>query len=319
MRWFRTLVILIVAGSAIVIAGAIGQQPASRPAPAGANTPAPPPAPSAKPDAEGTRLLAEAIKQLNPKKLAWVQTTFWEQADVQGLTFQAQGSYVSAPDHRLHMDLNVQMGEAPGKLEIVSDGKNLWEAMQIGQQPRVVTKKVELAKVLDTLKGNVEAEQVREEFFQNQSFTGVVPLLQSIQKRMIVTGHEKTTLGGREVVRLTAAWIPEIAKAISTPDKPWPAYLARQCVLYFEPIGKENILWPRRLEWWGPAPPRQGESILLQIEFRDPKLNQPLSDERCAREFKFDVGSGEIPDRTAQEVEKVKARAEQLVKQKKSR
>jgi hypothetical protein len=310
MRWYRTLLFVLAASSPFIIAAAIGQQPA--PPPAAATAPAPPPPRVVKPNAEGAKVLADAIRQLDSKNLTWVQTNFWEQADLQGLTFQAEGTYLSAPGHRLHMDLQVHMADTGGKLEVVSDGERLWEAVQFGQQPRVVTKKVELSKVLDSLKGQTSADQVREEFFQAESFAGVGPLLQNVQKRMIVTNRENVQREGRNFIKLTADWGPEIAKAISAPDKPWPAYLARQCVIYFESLGTENTLWPRRLEWWGPAPPRPGEVLLLQIEFRDPKLNQPLSPERSAKEFKFDPGPSEVPDRTDQVVGIVKARAEQL-------
>jgi hypothetical protein len=317
MRCYQILLLPLVASFALLIAVAVAQQPS--PLPADKSAPAPPARQAAKADPQGTKTLDEAIKQLDPKKLAWVQTTFWERADVQGLSFQAEGSYLSAPDHRLHLDLNVHMDDAKGKLEIVSDGTRLWEAMQLGQQPRFVRQKVELAKVLESLNGNVEADKVRDEFFQAQLFAGIVPLLQSIQKRMIVTRQDKARHNGKEATKLTAGWGPEISKAISTSDKPWPAFYARQCCIYLEPLGPEKILWPQRFEWWGPAPPRPGDSMLLEIEFRDPKLNQPLSPERCAQEFKFEPGTGEIPDRTEQAVESVKARAEQLVKQKKGR
>ncbi len=310
MRWYQTLLFALAASSPFIIAAAIGQQPSSPPVSTALPTP-PTPQP-AKPNVEGAKILADAISQLDPKKLAWVQTTFWEQADLQGLTFQAEGIYLSAPDRRLHLDLQVHVADAAGKLEVVSDGIRLWEAVQFGQQPRTVTKNVELAKVVDSLKGMSAGEQVRQEFFRAQSFSGVQPLLQSIQQRMIVTARESVRCDGKDFTKLTANWGPEIAKAISSPDRPWPAYLARQCVVYFETIGPEKILWPRRLEWWGPAPPRPGESLLLQIEFRDPKLNQPLSAERCAKEFKFDRGPGEVPDGTDQVVERVKAVAEQL-------
>ena len=76
----------------------------------------------------------------------------------------------------------------------------------------------------------------------------------------------------------------EIAKAISAPDRPWPAYLPRECAIYFEPLGKEKVPWPHRLEWWGPAPPKPGESLLLEIEFRNPKLNRAaLRGAKCSR------------------------------------
>ena len=59
------------------------------------------------------------------------------------------------------------MADAAGKLEVVSDGKRLWEAVQFGQQPRTVTNNVELSKVVDSLKG------IRRENKSARSFSGL--------------------------------------------------------------------------------------------------------------------------------------------------
>ena len=311
MRWYQTLLFALAASSPFIIAAAIGQQPSSPPA----STVLSCRSDSAACQAECGRREGPCRRDFparSKEARVGANHVLGRKPTCKGSRFQAEGIVLPAPDRRLHLDLQVHVDDAAGKLEVVSDGKRLWEAVQFGQQPRTVTKNVELAKVVDSLKGMSAGEQVRQEFFRAQSFSGFPPLLQSIQQRMIVTARESVRRDGKDFTKLTAAWGPEIAKAISGPDRPWPAYLARQCVLYFETIGPGKILWPRRLEWWGPAPPRPGESLLLQIEFRDPKLNQPLSAERCAKEFKFDPGPKEVSDNTEQTVERVKAVAEQL-------
>jgi hypothetical protein len=330
MWWCRTCLLPLLVSSLLLLAGAIGQQPPAGPpqtppAPP-ANPPATPPAapgtspsPAApKADAEATKVLKEAIDRLDPKRLKWVQTTFWQQADVQGLTYQAEGKYLAAPDQRLRLELSVRLGETTGTMDVVCDGSTMWQMVQVGGQPRLVTK-VDLKKVLEGLSGQPDADQVRQEFFQNQAFTGLAPLLQGIQQRMTVTGREKVRWQGREVTRLTAVWSADVARSVTPPDKPWPPYLAQECQLYLEPVGADGALWPRRLEWWGPSAAGASPALLLQMEFRDPKLNQPLPAEQVARAFHFDPGPGEVPDMTQQMAQTVKSRAQQLAAQKKSK
>ena len=72
----------------------------------------------------------------------------------------------------------------------------------------------------------------------------------------------------------------------------WPHSFPRQCRLFLD----ARTRWPHRLEWWGPAPPRKGDSLLLQMEFRNPRLGQPLAD----AEFAFQPGRSKVTDLTAQ-------------------
>ena len=55
--------------------------------------------------------------------------------------------------------------------------------------------------------------------------------------------------------------------------------------LYLDP----KTLWPHRLEWWGADPPRPGDVLLMQTEFRDPLLNRPPPPDRLMRELTLDT------------------------------
>ena len=204
-------------GVGILAAGALGQQstppaqtpgtgqPAETGQPAGTAKPAPPPFKPATADPAATKILEEAIKA---KRLDWIQTTLWEQVDVQGLSFQAEGTYQSAPDNRLHLNLVVHVGDTTGNLEVISDGTTLWETTQIGDGDRTITKKIRLKDVLESLNKPDVAKEMRDEFLQSQSFYGVLPLLQSIQQRMLMTKKENTSWRGLDVTVLTAEWRP---------------------------------------------------------------------------------------------------------------
>jgi hypothetical protein len=276
MRWYWTLVPVSLGGCILWLAGAFGQQPAAQPAQPSAERKEPPP----KADAEGTGLLKQAIQELNPDKHPWLQTAIWQQGDVQGLTFQAEGRYLTAPDHRLHLDLQVRIGDTTGQMLVVSDGSTLWESTQVGSGKPVV-QKVDLKKALEALSKSPAKDQ-RAQFLQQQSLAGMAPLLQTIQDQMTVTHKERVRRHGRDLFKLTAVWSEETAKKIASPRGPWPALLPRQCRLYLDP---QPPHWPHRFEWWGPAPPRAGDALLLQLEFRHYQLDQELTKEQVAREF----------------------------------
>lgn len=305
MRWLRFLMLVPLVAVILLLAGAFGQQQAPP------RNPTIPPPPSSykppQPDKAATDTLAAAIKQLDPIQLGWVETSFRQQANLQGLMFQAAGKYLAAPDRRMRLDLQVRLGTNVGKLEVVSDGTTLWESRQIGPGAPTVMH-MAWKKVLEGLQGQPGVEQARDEFFQYQSFMGFVPLLQSIQQRMTISGQEKMTRDGREMTRLTATW-----KAAPPPEQ-WPAYLPRQCYIFLTTVGEKKIAWPERLEWWGPDAPGGKELVLLlEMEFRDPKIGQTLPAEQAARLFQVNAGTGE--DRTSQMVEGIKARAQQIAAQ----
>ena len=283
MRWCRPLLLPLLVGVGILAAGALGQQSSPPPAqPAGTAKPAPTPPKPPTPDPAAGKILDEAIQA---KRLDWVETTLWQQVDVQGLTFQAEGSYLSAPDNRLHLSLVVHIGDTSGRLEVISDGTTLWETTQIGDGERTITKKVRLKDILESLNKPEVAKEMRDEFLESQSFYGVLPLLQSIQQRMVVIKKENSTWHGLAVTVLTAEWTHDVTKAITNDGKnPWPPFMARQCRLFLD----AKTRWPHRVEWVGATPARE-DAVIVQMEFRNPK-HEPLSPEVCKREFSFNPG-----------------------------
>jgi hypothetical protein len=285
-----------------------GQQPGTSPPRPAADkqTPSAP-----RQDAKGTKLLKDAISTLDPQRRPWVETTLWQQVDVQGLRFQAEGTYRTAPEHRLRLELNVRLGDTPGRLTMVSDGTTVWESVQVGKGPPEVAK-TQLKKVLETLAAPGMLEQVRTDFFQAQAFAGVVPLLQRIEQQMIVTNQEPAHWRGRDVVRLTAFWSEGVAKTIVPADRPWPTFLPRKCYLYLDAKDSATKYWPYRVEWWGPVPPGNEDGLVVQMEFRDPKLDQPLPPERLAQEFRFDPGSLRVEDVTDPTCTELRNRSRQL-------
>lgn len=315
MSWMRIACVPLGIASLWLLAGALGQQPGPAPSKPAPTTPRPAPPPPPKADAAATKLLTTAAAALDPEKLAWVETTLWQQANLQGLTFRAEGLYLAAPGNRLRLDLQVHLGDTQGKLLVVSDGVTWWERLQVGNGGQADIKKMDLKTILATLNSPNMPPAVKTEFFQRFSFTGLAPLLNRILAQMTVTGAERLTWKGREVNRLTAVWSEEAVKNLVGPNTRWPEFLPRRCCLFLDVDVDKVHAWPHRIEWWGPASSGLGEVLLLQMEFRNPKLGKVLSDEEYARQFRFDPGKATVQDLTKQATEEAKNRRNQLASQ----
>ncbi len=258
-------------------------------------------------DEKGAAWLRDAINALDPKSHPWIEANLWQQVDVHGLYFQADGLYLSGPDHRLRVELNLKWGDATGSLLSVCDGATIWERLQLGSKgvPRI--NKTDLKKLKEALGAPGVAEAIRKDFWNATGFMGVAPLLQQIQQQMTVTNHQRTTWHGHDVVKLTAFWSENTAKTLVQPNRPWPAFLPRKCYLYLGAADGPAKYWPYRLEWWGPTPTRTEDTLLIQMELRAPKLDQPLPADRVAKEFRFDPGDAKVDDLTDLHLRAIKA------------
>jgi hypothetical protein len=309
MQCLRFILPPVLVSAVLVLTGALGQQ-ANRPQPQPTTGKKEPPP---KPDAEATKILTEAIRALSSQP--WIETTFWQQADMQGLTFQAEGKYLAEPKtKRLHLDLAVHVGNTTGQLEVICDGTTVWEKLQIGKGTRPELRKTELKKILEALK-SVNQEQVQTALLQTQSLAGVAPLLQNIQEQMTVTKQAKAQWRGREVTQLTTVWSEQMTRRIVPPNSAWVPLLPRKCLLYLDRQDGSVPYWPYRIEWWGPSSSAD-DVLLLQMEFRDPKRTPSLPADQYQRLFTFDPGVAQASDQTKENTERVKARAFQLAAQK---
>jgi hypothetical protein len=250
---------------ALLPAGLLAQQ---TPSPAKPPAAAVPP-PAAKADTEGTKTLEQAITQLDPSKLGWLEAKLWQEMYAQGLRFTVEGNYLSGPGHRLRLDLKIGVGSSGNELLVVSDGKTVWDSLSLGKKEKLVTK-WDLKTVEQALDAPGTLPQVAESFYSSRSFFGIWPLLRNLNKQMKITKHENVRWHDRDAYKLTGTWIPEIAKQLTIQDKGWQPSMPRLCYLFLD---KQN-LWPLRLELWGPLMLGGPDFQLLQMEFRDPHITK---------------------------------------------
>jgi hypothetical protein len=251
-------------------------------------------------------LLRRAAECLSPEHVAWMRTAIWQRVACEDLTYQAEGSYLSGPNHRLHLHLNVRFGNARSDLRVISDGATLWQIMRVGDGTPVVTR-AELARVLDASKMSLAGADAQAEFYQSQCLTGLYPLLQGLRKSMIVTRKESLNWNHQNVTRLTLTWSHAAAAKLTPSGQAWPAGVPDKCFLYLDAA----TLWPHRIEWQAPDAHRN-EKIVFEMELRNPILNRAIPQDQCDREFSFDPGPGEVPDLTQSLKANVESRTREL-------
>ncbi len=255
-------------------------------------------------DASAAAAVAEALARLDPQRLPWLETAVWQQVSVHGLTYESEGRYRSGPGQRLLVDLKTRIGVSEGTLHLASDGSTLWKAMRMGDGPWCSVIKVNLAEVLQVLPASGTLELVLGEYLRSQSFGGVRAVLANLRDEMRWVRKDRVRRAGREFIKLTG-----VARTDKSGDPASnEAGVPRQCRLYLDP----SNLWPHRVEWWGPDPPRAGEVLLLQMEFRDPVFRSQPASNRSVAEFQFDPGVVVVQDQTHQVAERLRGRVERL-------
>ena len=286
--WYRLFPFAVLVGTGLVVlTGAFGL-PTAPPQPTL-------PLPANISDAAAQQTLDRAIVAMAPERLGCVETQLWQKVMLPNLTYEANGRYLLGPGRRIRLELHTKQDNVATTRLAVSDGATLWEGQRVGggdNWDRVT--KLDLATVLATLDGEGKPALLRAQFFQEPRFEGVVPLLRDLHGRMNWVKEEKMERDGQPRLRLAAVWKADFAAAIrSTPT--WPAGLPEQCRLELD----AQTLWPYRLEWWGPAVAGAADTLLAQVEFRNPVVYPTLSPERCAKEFAFEPGRTPIEDQTA--------------------
>ncbi|HEV8062938.1 MAG TPA: hypothetical protein VGP68_23865 [Gemmataceae bacterium] len=287
------------AAFALLLTGAIAQQtPQTSPPSQPAKAPQPPAAAEAKPpapDEKAAKTLKVAAELLDAKKLGWFETTLWQRVEMLGLSYESEGKYSGGPDLRMRLDLEVKLGKTTGQTTIVSDGTTVWNSTKIGATTPSISF-WNLKRINEVLSAPGTSPQVRQQFYREQFFAGLAPLIQSLEQHMVYTKQEIETWKGHEVYKLSGM----AAEATGKPASSWPQFVPRRCQVYLDKV----TLWPHRLEWLGPVSSSGEDVILTQMEFREPKFFKGDSiPQQLSSAFKFDPGKVKALDRTQEMTE----------------
>jgi hypothetical protein len=202
------------------------------------------------------------------------------------------------PRFRLYADVIVKLGNMDGQMLTVSDGTAYWSRMRIGDLDKGVNK-WDVKAVQAALKAPGMDSRLLDEFYKNQAFLGLLPLLQSLRQQMVFIRQEHVSFQGREMQKVTGVWSPDVSRAIAPPNSPWPPLVPQKCAIYFTKL-EGKVEWPYRIEWWGPLTARGEDTLLLQMEFRDPKILKADSPDAKSlmQVCTFNPGTSPVMDRT---------------------
>jgi hypothetical protein len=249
----------------------------------GADTQPEPPVlpPVASPEsAAAAQILDRAIETYSVPTVSWMEMTLWQQIWEDGVGRVVQGRYLAAPDHRLRLELKVQVNRTEGEFKLVSDGKSLWQLEHLGSGRPAVGQGY-LPRLGEQYRTPEAVAAARTALLAEYTFLGPSPLLRILRRQAQRMGRKTVRWKGIEITQITGNWPEDPAKLADVPEYQRPRHPPRLWSVYLDAA----TLWPHRLEWWGAARPEDKPTLLLEMEFRGAVLNRPMSPERCAREF----------------------------------
>jgi hypothetical protein len=301
MRYFRYSACFLLTLAAVSLYYPVSvrcQQTTPDKQPATASAPAP------KADPKATGMVTQLVDQLEPRKAGWIDTQLWQHATIQGADLVGEGRCLFGPGAYLRTDVKLKLGTFEASLLTICDGTTVWNQTEMGKGIKHV-EKWDPATIKAALETPGTPAQFVEIYFTRETFFGFGPLLQSIKQQMVFTHQEPGRWQNREVAKVTGVWAPDLTKGLN-PNAPWPLLLPRKCFLLLGTL-EGKMLWPYRIEWWGPVALRGEDVLLFEMEFRNPRIAKPDSKEatELLQECRFSPGNLPVVDRTKDRIEQL--------------
>ncbi len=219
-------------------------------------------------------VLDQVLASLAAERVEWLDMAVRQKMFGAG-AYDAEGRLVLGPRQRARLDFKVVAAGKTALVAIVSDGDKL-------SQTRIIDGEASPAVIepLPKPAPNVTPQALaldRESFMQGHGLGGLRPLIADIRQRLREPKQQNGLWRGRPAIRISGA-VPEqedVLKAVA------PGLRARHCSVILDAA----TLWPQRIEWTGSPQPGNYPAVILQMDFRDPIINRPLSPEGQARAF----------------------------------
>jgi hypothetical protein len=229
-------------------------------------------------------LLDRAVERLAPARLSWLKLVLWQRMTGGDVHFESEGTLQLGPQHCARLDLNVRTEATAGRWLVVSDGNAVAHVVQLGSAAPTVTSKL--------LKPPGQPATPPAQTLRDLGCGGPRALLEDLRGRLRDVTAQTGRLDGQPMVRLygrhdngqLAAHGGTVHGATVHGGTAVPADF---CYLYLD----AQSLWPARIEWWG-RQSRPVPGLLLEMEFRRPELNRPLSLDECIRAFSYRPDEG---------------------------
>jgi hypothetical protein len=216
----------------------------------------------------------------------------WQRVACDDFTYQADGRYLCAPGHRLRLDLKVLVGPTQGELQMISSGTAFRCSWRTDREASPAITTLPFACKTDGA-GKALPLQEADRILADHGCPAVAPLLRTVRERLQEPRWKMSRWKEHDAIQVTGKWCSQSIPTAGNGTLP-PAMALRACRLYVD----ARTLWPHRIEWWGSPAPDRPSVPLVEVEYRDPVLNQPLSAERCAHEFAFERFATEVTENT---------------------
>jgi hypothetical protein len=219
------------------------------------------------------KVLELALAALDPKKTEWLEVQIRQRLRDDGFAFEADSRLVLGPNHCARLDTTLRNG-MPGRIVVVSDGTFMAQAFHLPPQPQRTSCWSLPAAPAENNDPAIGRE--RDRLLFEKGCGGPYPLLLDLRNRLKDLQVTTGVLADKAVFccsgRLDQA--AAIAKELRY------ARNAQTCQLFLD----AQTMLPVRIEWWA------GGRLLLELEYRQLKINQPLTHEQCVKEFTFGPG-----------------------------
>jgi hypothetical protein len=174
--------------------------------------------------------------------------------------WSSEGSLQRGPNHCCRLEVAMRTGSSePSRIVVVSDGKVLARVTpSVGAKPKIESVKMP------------EQPTMRTDLLAIYGCGGPATILGQAHARGSDWSAQPALLGERPCLALTCR--------LTTTD----TSESKNIRLFVD----AETLWLTRAEWWSEHP-EHGGSLLYEIEFLQPRINQPLTMEECERVFSY--------------------------------
>lgn len=232
-------------------------------APPSRYAPAPFAAHSSPPSRNPTEILSLALENLD--RLQWLQIDLWHRM-TGSQPFELEGRLIRGPGGLARLEHTIHTPQGRGEHLVISDGRILGQGFRSAKNPPR----------LESMPLPENAPVVCQQILEKKGCRGPLPVLREL--REIVTDWKAETgrWGTFEAIRLVGrarADHPRTQAGVS--DRFFPGQVCRL-------ILEARTLWPLRVEWL-----LSEDTPVVEMEFRNPVLDRPLTHQECIETFTF--------------------------------
>ena len=219
-------------------------------------------------------LLEKTMETLSAAQVRWLKTKICQTMTDEESNFSAEGFLQRGPNHCARLEMQVRTDGVTSRLLIVTDGAVLAQERTIHDHPPEIVCE-DLPPESPAPSGN--APSARDAYLAGKGCSGPMTLMQQLFPHLKNLKLRTGMLQGQPVIQVKGEIQPGDYAPLAHTIIP-----VRHCYIYVD----AKTLWPRRIEWWGQK--KFGSlRCVMQIEFRDPAVNEELSLEECAHLFSY--------------------------------